>query len=209
MIHLTDDQLNEYIDGVVELDTLQSMELHLKTCAGCSLRLNELRAVFTQLEELRQASPLSSDLKDSVLSHLPEKRRLWTPVFAAQCGAALGIFLWLSTEFAKAINHLLNTSRPLQFSLPDLSSLYGRFDMNNLIFAATFVISESKNALKSLLSLRLPLLSIPYPSFSLGRLSTFQIPFSGVGISLILVLVLFLWLMINFVLLHQKIGVRK
>jgi hypothetical protein len=40
-------------------------------------------------------------------------------------------------------------------------------------------------------------------------LSTFQIPFSGVGISLILVLVLFVWLMINFVLLHQKIGVRK
>jgi anti-sigma factor RsiW len=49
-MHLTDDQLNEYLDN----ETTESafIETHLSSCGECAARLTTLQALFTEIESL-------------------------------------------------------------------------------------------------------------------------------------------------------------
>jgi anti-sigma factor RsiW len=49
-MHLTDEQLNEYLDG--EIGDPAQMESHLSVCADCARRLRELEALFSEIESL-------------------------------------------------------------------------------------------------------------------------------------------------------------
>jgi anti-sigma factor RsiW len=49
-MHLTDEQLNEYLDG--ETNERAQIELHLSTCEECSARLAALRDLFSEIESL-------------------------------------------------------------------------------------------------------------------------------------------------------------
>ena len=49
-MHLTDEQLNEYLDG--ETADPAQMELHLAVCTDCTRRLSEMEALFGEIESL-------------------------------------------------------------------------------------------------------------------------------------------------------------
>ena len=49
-MHLTDEQLNEYLDH--ETSDRAWIELHLSVCTDCAARLRELEALFSEIESL-------------------------------------------------------------------------------------------------------------------------------------------------------------
>ena len=49
-MHLTDDQLNEYLDEVTTERT--HIEAHLSSCDECAARLSTLQNLFTELDSL-------------------------------------------------------------------------------------------------------------------------------------------------------------
>lgn len=49
-MHLSDEQLNEYLDN--ETDERAQIELHLDTCADCSRRLVAMQELFHEIESL-------------------------------------------------------------------------------------------------------------------------------------------------------------
>ncbi len=53
-MHLTDDQLNEYLDN--ESAERGIIEAHLESCDECAARLDSLQALFTELESLPEAA---------------------------------------------------------------------------------------------------------------------------------------------------------
>lgn len=65
--HLDDVQLNEYLDGYLPENQIVILEKHLDTCLHCAARLNDLKAVFSSLESLPDAS-LERDLSIAVVS---------------------------------------------------------------------------------------------------------------------------------------------
>ena len=52
-MHLTEDQLNEYLDN--ELADRAAAERHLAECADCAARLAALQALFVEIESLPEA----------------------------------------------------------------------------------------------------------------------------------------------------------
>ena len=58
-MHLTDEQLNEYLDH--EVNDPAPIELHLSTCVECSARLAALQDLFAEIESLPEVE-LSRDV---------------------------------------------------------------------------------------------------------------------------------------------------
>jgi anti-sigma factor RsiW len=53
-MHLTDDQLNEYLDN--ETTERAFIETHLSSCDECTARLTALQALFTEIESLPEVA---------------------------------------------------------------------------------------------------------------------------------------------------------
>lgn len=180
MKHLTDSQLNEYLDHALGKSTRREADLHLQSCAVCRARLDELQNVFTALTGLPEARP-ARDLSTSILSRLPQKQpRVWAPFFAAQVGAALGVFLWLSTQITKFIPASFSAFRLPSFTMP-------AFPFSNLY---------------SLFSILHPLFSIPTFNFPTFQLSIFNMIFIALSVST-------LWVFGNAALLRNRQEVQK
>ena len=92
MKHLTDTQLNEYLDNVLESTARAQMAAHLSDCADCRARLVSLRTVFQALNSLPEETP-RRDLTPFVLQSLPRRPSglAWRLVFAVQAGMSLGL----------------------------------------------------------------------------------------------------------------------
>ena len=58
-MHLTDEQLNEYLDH--ESAEREQIETHISSCADCAARLTALQALFAEIESLPEL-PLTHDL---------------------------------------------------------------------------------------------------------------------------------------------------
>lgn len=188
MKHPTDFQINEYLDNRLDTDVSLNIELHLRSCADCRMRLEELRLLFTSLESLPEEK-LRRDLSPAILARLPQRTRIWTPFFAAQLGAALGAFFWLCMQIDIFITPIISAFRfstiaaqglqltqpVLQF--PDLHSMFS-------IFIPHFTL----------------------PKFQLPAITADLLPFNftfiAVGVSL-------LWLVGNLSLLRNHHGVKK
>ena len=120
MTHLTDEQLNEYLDAGTQVDMytrtqvhltpdtshLTPLTRHLDTCPDCQTRLEELRSLFTAIESLPEVA--SPDLTSFVMAKLPapswggmvsRRTRTWTWLSAAQALGALAILAWLASSF--------------------------------------------------------------------------------------------------------------
>jgi len=52
MNHLSESQLNEYLDGLTEAPALAPIEAHLRDCMDCLARLAVLQSVFQALAAL-------------------------------------------------------------------------------------------------------------------------------------------------------------
>ena len=103
MTHLTDDQLNEVLDGAIFDDSILG---HLDACVECQTRLEDLRALFATFESLPEVE--SPDLTASVMAKLPARSwgglpirptRTWTWLSLAQALGAFAILAWLASSF--------------------------------------------------------------------------------------------------------------
>ena len=205
MNHLTDLQLNEYYDEVLDASARRDVDLHLASCVECRTRLEELQQVFSDLAELGEIK-MPRDLTSSIMARLsqstapsPQKQPLTlTPFLAAQLGAVLGVFFWLSMQVTKLIS-------TFSFEFP-------QFAMPTFQFAMpTFQPPD----LYSLFSIFYSLFTLPHFPSSIFNLSTFQfsnIPtfdISNFNLALISLSIFILWLVGNISLLRDRSGVKK
>ena len=94
MKHLTETQLNEYLDDVLDSTARAHMDAHLSDCADCRDRLASLQAVFQTLTSLPEETP-GRDLTPFVMQSLPRRRSGlgWRLAFAVQAGMSLGLLI--------------------------------------------------------------------------------------------------------------------
>ena len=104
MKHLSEYQLNAYLDGMLESTERQEVEAHLGACPACQERYRDLQLVFESLAALPEAS-LSRDLTPAVLSQLPPRRLFLarSRSIAIQLGVVLGVSVWSAMQFVHAI----------------------------------------------------------------------------------------------------------
>src|SRR5688500_14181284 len=116
-MHLTDEQLNEYLDH--ETNEHAQIELHLSTCEECSARLAALQDLFAEIESLPELE-LSRDVAERA-------RFVLSPSLPAKLPRSLA--LTLSLQVALAIIAIVVAapmvmpfvlSSPLNLSVPSL-----------------------------------------------------------------------------------------
>ncbi|MBI3738836.1 MAG: zf-HC2 domain-containing protein [Chloroflexi bacterium] len=194
MKNLTESKLNEYLDNTLNASARREADSHIQSCADCRARLNELQSVFTALAGLPEAR-LARDLSSDILSRLPQEQpRIWTPFFAAQVGAALGMLFWLSIQLTKFVPTDFSALRFPQFSIPTFPPSAPHFPFPTLY-------SLFSN-LYSLFTVLHPPFSIPTFNLPAFQLSTFQVAFVSIG-------ALALWVIGNATLLRDRREVQK
>ena len=93
-MHLTDEQLNEYLDH--ETNDQAQIEAHLAVCTNCAARLRELEALFSEIESLPELaiSPDFSARSTPIRSEPAQLPRFFTLAMSLQAAlAALGIMV--------------------------------------------------------------------------------------------------------------------
>ena len=192
MNHVTEDQLNEFLDHALDASARETIQSHLEACSECRARWEQLSRLDSTLLGLSELE-LPRDLTPSILARLPQSAsRNRTRFFAAQVGAALGMLLFMIYESAQFIRIP---------SLAELPSPLADF---------SFTISQIRFPTHDLKWL-MPEFQIP--SFA-SLLSAFHFPFPVYGIpapdiAFIAASVLALCLIGNVVLLHEPPEVRR
>ena len=108
-MHLTDEQLNEYLDG--ETNDRAQMESHFAACSDCSARLAVLQTLFSDigsLPELQVAPDFAVEYKLSQPIQLPRSLRLTVILQAALTLIGIVIAMPFVAQFPS-------------FDIPDLS----------------------------------------------------------------------------------------
>ena len=185
MNHLSDSQLNEYLDSALTLSARQEVEAHLNSCRDCRARLEELEFIFSNLDALEEAM-LPHDLASRVLAGLPPQTD-WsrTPAFAAQLGVALGACLWLSWQ----ISRTFEVPRFPAFQIP-------RLTLPEIVFwLPAFNLPQLLSGFQW---------TIPHFAFSLPKFPRLPFSASGTEIVLIGIAAFLVWLGSNAALLHNQ-----
>jgi Putative zinc-finger len=192
MNHLSDFQLNAYLDNILDPSTSRVVEAHLINCNKCRARLEELQSVFSTLKSLTDVK-LSHDLSADILARLPQQSEpALTPIFAAQFGAALGALLFIIIELAPAVR--LPPASIFQSLIPEI-----RFAIPTFQIPTLFSLFTTIN----------PFSLFSYSPFRLPQLPTFQFPLSSFQIFFIAIFTLLLWLIGNTILLRERSEVQK
>ncbi|MBT3188260.1 MAG: zf-HC2 domain-containing protein [Anaerolineae bacterium] len=162
MNHLNEIELNEYLDQMLDKATQKKVEAHLADCEKCRAQVNDLKTLFSTLDELPEI-PLTRNLTPNILVRLPKPIRipvLWKePAFLIQSVLtiillALGIPI-LSTKLATLLPaasyitlrkmlipffawdfSILFTMPELTFSMPTLPTVPVSSDVNALLMLA-------------------------------------------------------------------------
>lgn len=187
-MHLSEEQINQYLDGLLNETERQVIKAHLAVCAECRRQVDELQALLTDLEALPDL-PLARDLTPSILAKLPPKwgglefrsTSAWTRSLAAQWGLVAGFALWLGMQMAT----LLNLPASLHFGWP-------AFNLD--ILPKQFSVSP------------MPMFQLPTFDF---QMPSFFFPLSSSHLTLLLALATLLWVMGNAVLLRSRPEVQK
>ncbi len=108
MEHLTETQLNEYLDGLMEAPIQAAVDAHLADCADCRERLASFQTVFQALDALPEEIP-ARDLTPSIIHALPRRNslRIWQWVFAMQAGVCIGLLILLFPLIAGTIAKMM------------------------------------------------------------------------------------------------------
>ncbi len=208
MTHLTDSQLNEYLDRALGRSERQAVEAHMAGCGECRARLAELQRLFASLENLPERK-LQSDLSAGILERLfqdaPSPRpapRLWTPAFAAQLGLVLGAWIWFCMQAAKWAVPFLTASRFLRIAIPPF-----RLPIPNL--SAVLTISKSLITTPPFPSFSLAFPAFTPPVFNPASITVPALPLPTAGLAGIAVCVLALGLVGNSILLRRPPEVEQ
>ena len=186
MNHLDDFTLNEYLEHTLDDSERDAVDLHLKVCAACRAKLDELQAVFMELDVLPEIE-LEHDLTSSVLARLPQKEsvRVWTRAFAAQMGVALGFVCWLGMQVVPFV-------RIPRFAFPEFPAM----DIQ-VLFTRLLAIQFS------ILEFRFPAFSFQLPTFAFP-MPTLTLEITTVQLITLSVLVVLLWALGNAILLRSR-----
>jgi hypothetical protein len=144
-MHLSDSQLNEYLDGTLAPGMHTAAVRHLAACAECAARLTALKALFAEIESLPEL-PMSRSLRPAVLQSigvpgaarppLPRWLRLAAVVQAALAAGALAIA-------APLVSNLLAAWRPDMALLTwELMFMQLQSDWLQLLSAPEFAVPE-------------------------------------------------------------------
>ena len=114
-MHLTDNQLNEYLDEAT--DERAQIELHLSSCDECAARLSTLQNLFAELESLPELA-LTRDLAAPFTLHssLPAQLPRWLPLTVTLQAAIAVIALVVSAPFVIQLLPAIET--------PSLSNMF-------------------------------------------------------------------------------------
>lgn len=98
MNHIDESLLNEYLDEALPEDQSRAISAHLANCQTCMHALNELKLVFSALDEVADI-PLTTDLTPEVMAKLGQRHtsmstRLRLAV-VVQAVATLTMVIWL------------------------------------------------------------------------------------------------------------------
>jgi hypothetical protein len=93
MNHLSEEQLNEYLDH--ESKEWEEIELHVSICDECAARVNSLQALFAELDSLPELT-LSRDLAATVMhrvswSGVLPKWLTWTIILQAAAALVISV----------------------------------------------------------------------------------------------------------------------
>lgn len=105
MNHLTESQLNEYLDNAISAQKQRIIEMHISECAECHNKLEDMRGLFTTLAGLPEEA-LHHDLTPLVMSRLPDQKlRLgWKLVLGVQAGITLGLITLLAVNLLPIVS---------------------------------------------------------------------------------------------------------
>ncbi len=154
-MHLTEDQLNEYLDN--ETSDRVKIESHLSSCAECAARLSTLQHLFAEIESLPELALTKSlaapfTLRPSLPAKLPTFLTLTVTLQAAFAVVALivaapfviqllpaiempslgNVFIQLQTQWTAWLDILSQIQMP---KLPTIS-----FQLSSLYLMSTLVV---------------------------------------------------------------------
>lgn len=185
MNHLSDSQLNEYLDHALTAAEARQVEAHLHTCRDCQIRMTDLQHLFSRLMDLEEV-PLPRDLAALVLNKLPHQTKsAWTPALAAQLGAVLGVLAWLSWQIAGRVQ--FPNFRVLQippWTFPAMESLVPAVNLSEVPVR---------------ISLTLPQLTLSLPNLPALPIAASAAEITAIGIASLLI-----WLAGNVILLRGR-----
>jgi anti-sigma factor RsiW len=99
MMHLTHEQLNEYLDGRLDAVVRPGLEAHLGACEQCAADLRALRGLFEALHGLPEVA-LPPELSPINRARLAPGAALGVSLSPAwQAGLILGVLAWLCMQF--------------------------------------------------------------------------------------------------------------
>jgi predicted anti-sigma-YlaC factor YlaD len=116
--HTKDQQLQAYLDGILEPVAAERVQSHLDACPTCRDELARLEGMAARLQSLPEV-PLSRDLSGLVVSQLKREQALspaitWTLVIEALAAGAVIAFLIPALQAAVWLPRLLGTGLEIQ-----------------------------------------------------------------------------------------------
>src|SRR5262245_25403283 len=114
-MHLTDDQLNEYLDN--ESSERAQIESHLAECAECAARLAALQALFDEIEslpelELTHSLAVSFTRPSSMQPQLPRWLTLTATLQAALALVAIFFTVPLISQYLRLVLQAVSVPSP-------------------------------------------------------------------------------------------------
>jgi anti-sigma factor RsiW len=127
--HLSNDTLNEFLDGALDGSARAEVEAHLAACRVCSARLEVLGAVFAGLASLPQLA-LGRDLRSGVMAAVRAQNQTALRPFADPRRPAIQVVFALQLLAALA---LIAFAWPFLASLAQPAPLIGSADINRFV----------------------------------------------------------------------------
>ncbi len=149
-MHLTDDQLNEFLDN--EIADRAYIESHLATCGECAARLTALQSLFAELDSLPEVE-LTLNLASRITLHATSSPQLprWLTLTATLQAAFALIALLVAAPF---VMNLLPT-----IETPSFTEIFLRMQSQWLTLFTT-ITNYQLPTLPSLPPLQIPTLTL-------------------------------------------------
>lgn len=149
-MHLTDDQLNEYLDN--EIADRVHLELHLDSCGECAARLTALQTLFAELDSLPEVE-LTRSIASRITLHATSSPQLprWLTLTATLQAAFALIALIVAAPFVMNLLPAIQT--------PSFTEIFLQMQSQWLMLFNKFTNFQFPN-LPSLPPLQIPTLTL-------------------------------------------------
>ena len=146
MTHLSDEELQNYLDGNISHDQISIFRQHIESCEKCQSELAQYRSLYAELKE-DVAFDLSPDFSDTIMKAVQAGAkkawlaRLWNsllPVVGIAVGIGVMIYYVDFKPFIKVFTDSLNPGRYFDSAvLSELNQVLAKLNVNlNIIVFA-------------------------------------------------------------------------